>query len=114
VKIFRTPLCIALVMVVFGVVGCAGTTEIGDILADSSKYEGEEISIKGTVGETAWLALAEKGTYQLGDGSGTIWIITTQPPPQQGESISTRGKVQVAFTVLGRSYGTVLIETDRQ
>jgi hypothetical protein len=113
VKILRTLILSVLLLVLFSTVSCASTTKIGDILADKSKYEGNEISINGTVGETAWLAAAEKGTYQLGDGSGTIWVITTQPPPQQGQSISTKGKVQSAFTILGRSYGTVLVESKR-
>ena len=113
VKILKSIKLGMLVLVVLSGVGCAGTTEIGDVLADSAKYEGKEVSIKGTVGETAWLAPAEKGTYQLGDGSGTIWVVTTQPPPQKGQSVSTRGKVESAIVILGRSYGTVLVETAR-
>jgi len=92
---------------------CAGTTKIGDVLSNSAKYEGKEITITGTVGETVWLAAVDRGTYQLGDGTGTIWVITAQPPPQQGLSITTSGKVQAAYSILGRSYGTVLIETKR-
>ncbi|HEX9897090.1 MAG TPA: hypothetical protein VGA85_05475 [Dehalococcoidales bacterium] len=85
--------------------------KIGDILADSSQYEGKTIIIKGTVGETVWLAAAEKGTYQLGDGTGTIWVITNQPSPQKGLSVTIEGTVQSAFSILGKSYGTVLMET---
>jgi hypothetical protein len=112
-KILKPIMLGVLVLTVLSVVGCAGKTKIGDVLADSAKYEGEDILIKGTVGETVWLAPVEKGTYQLGDGSGTIWVITTQPPPQQGQTLSTRGRVESAFIILGRSYGTVLVETAR-
>jgi len=113
VKIFRAVLLSALLLVGGAVGACTSTTSIGDVLASSSKYEGKEIAIKGTVGDTAWLAAVGKGTYQLGDGSGNIWVITTQPPPQKGESISTKGTVQSAFSILGRSYGTVIVETKR-
>ena len=92
---------------------CTSPTKISDVKADSSKYEGKTITIKGTVGETVWLAVVEKGTYQLGDGSDTIWIISTQPPPEKGASVTTEGTVQSAFSILGRSYGTVLMETKR-
>jgi hypothetical protein len=94
-------------------IGCKGATKIGDVLTDTSQYEGEEIIIKGTVGETVWLSAAEKGTYQLGDDTGTIWVITTQPPPQKGLTITAEGTVQSAFSILGQSYGTVLMETKR-
>jgi hypothetical protein len=114
VKVLRIISLSVLILSLCVAIGCAGATKIGDILADTSQYEGKEITIKGTVEETVWLAAAEKGTYQLGDGTGNIWVITTQPPPQKGQSISTQGKVQSAFSILGSSYGTVLIETQRR
>ena len=94
-------------------VGCVNVTKISEVKADSSKYAGKTITIKGTVGESVWLAAAEKGTYQIGDGSDTIWVISTQPPPAKGASVTTEGTVQSAFTILGTSYGTVLMETKR-
>jgi hypothetical protein len=101
-------------IVLFTAMGCSlFATKIGDILAEPSKYAGKELTIKGTVGETAWFALFEKGAYQLGDGSGTIWVITTQPPPKEGDSISTKGKVETAFSIGDQSYGTTLVETKR-
>ena len=90
-----------LILSVFATIGCSRATRIGDILDNPSQYEGKELTIKGTVGETAWFALVEKGAYQLGDDSGTIWVITSQPPPQKGQSISNKGKVQSAFSIAG-------------
>jgi hypothetical protein len=43
-----------------------------------------------------------------------MWVITSQPPPQKGQSISTKGKVQSAFSIAGQSYGTTLEETQRE
>ena len=102
-----------IIIFVFTAIGCSPATSIGDILAEPSQYEGKEQTIKGTVGDTAWFALVEKGAYQLSDGSGNIWVITSQPPPQKGQAISTKGKVQSAFSIAGQSYGTVLVETQR-
>jgi len=102
-----------LILLVFTTTGCSRATRIGDILANPSQYEGKELTIRGTVGETAWFALLEKGAYQLGDGSGNIWVVTSQPPPQEGQSISAKGNVQAAFSIAGQSYGTVLVETQR-
>jgi hypothetical protein len=102
-----------LILLVFTTIGCNRATRIGDILDNPSQYEGKDLTIRGTVGETAWFVLVGKGAYQLGDGSGNIWVITSQPPPQKGQSISAKGKVQSAFSIAGQSYGTVLVETQR-
>jgi hypothetical protein len=111
--IFNLITAAALLLTVLAAAGCMSATKIGDVMANSSKYEGKTITVKGTVGDTVWLATADKGTYQVGDGSGTIWVITTQPPPQKGLTITTEGTVQAAFTLLGTSYGTVINETSR-
>jgi hypothetical protein len=114
-KILRAVLLSAVLLAsITSVAACSRTTKIGDVLTSSSKYQGKDIAIKGTVGETVWLAAAGRGTYQLGDGSGNIWVITTQPPPQKGQSISTEGTVEPGFSLLGRSYGTVIVETKRE
>ena len=94
-------------------VGC-GTTKIGDILNNFSDYEGKEITITGTVGETVWFALLERGAFQVGHGSGNIWVITNQPPPQEGQKVSLTGTAQAAFELSGRSFGKVIMETSRR
>lgn len=101
------------ILSLFLMTGCQSATKIGDILADPTKYESQEVTIKGTVGETAWFTAAEKGVYQMGDGSGNIWVLTTQPPPQKGMTVSSTGKAQAAFSFLGKSYGTIIEETKR-
>lgn len=93
--------------------GC-GTTKIGGILNDFPNYEGKEVTITGTVGETAWFSLLERGAFQVGDGSGNIWVITNQPPPQAGQKVSVTGTAQSAFELGGRSFGKVVVETSRR
>ena len=102
-----------LAMILVTAAGCMSVTKISDIKSDTAKYEGKTVTIKGTVAETVWLAAAGKGTYQVGDGSDTIWVISTQPPLAKGASVTTEGTVQSAFTILGTSYGTVIQETKR-
>ena len=96
----------------FTMTGCKSPTKISDVLAAPENYATQDVTIKGTVGESFWFS--EKGGYQLGDGTDTIWIVTTQPPPQKGETVTTEGHTQSTFSFLGKSYGTVLIETKRQ
>jgi hypothetical protein len=103
----------ALALSLLAATGCTSTTKISDIKSDSAKYEGKTVTVSGTVGESVWLPVAEKGTYQVGDDSDTIWVISTQPPPTKGASVTTEGIVQSAFSILGQSYGTVIKETKR-
>jgi hypothetical protein len=103
----------SLALTLLATTGCTSTTKISDIKANPSNFEGKTVTIKGTVGESVWLAVAEKGTYQVGDGSDTIWVISTQPPPAKGTNVTTEGTVKSAVTILGTSYGTTIQETKR-
>lgn len=95
------------------VAGCS-STKISDISDDFPQYEAKEVTVKGTVGKTIWSVLLEKGAFQVGDGSGNIWVITSQPPPQEGEEITTSGTVQAAFQLGDEMLGKVIVETDRK
>ena len=103
---------LGLLICLLPITGCS-SIKIGDILDDPSQFEGKEVSLKGTVGGTVWFSLLERGAYQVGDGTGNIWIITDQPPPEKGKSVSLRGTVQSAVTLGERSFGTVVIESKR-
>jgi hypothetical protein len=113
-RVLSTIVISVVLILMFTAIGCSRATNIGDILANPSQYEGKDLTIKGTVGETTWFALLSKGAFQLGDGSGTIWVITSQPSPQKGLSITTKGTIKSAFSIGGQSYGTVLVETQRK
>ena len=112
-RLFSIIILSGLILLMSTSTGCIFNTKIGDILAEPSQYEGKTVTIRGTVGDTAWFAVVDKGAYQVGDSSGTIWVITNQPPPEEGKSISPAGKVTSAFSIAGQSYGTVLEETQR-
>jgi len=92
--------------------GCTGV-KISDIHETPSQYEGKEVSISGTVSETFWLGILSSGAYQIDDGSGTIWVVTNQEPPEKGAKASTKGTVSTAVKIGDRSLGTVITETDR-
>ena len=83
----RTLILLVLSVLLVAVVlttGCVTTNKIGDILADPSQYEGREVKIEGTGGNTMWLSLLSRGAYQVGDGTGNIWVTINQLPPQKG------------------------------
>ena len=112
-RILIVALMLSLLIAVIPMAGCASTTKIGDITANPMQFQGKEVSVKGTVGDTLWLAILTKGAYQVGDGSGTIWVVTVQPPPQKGLVVSAKGTVSTAFKLGDQTLGTIITETQR-
>jgi len=91
--------------------GCASVTPIGDLLQNSSKYNGKTVKVKGHVGESA--GLLGRGGYQLTDKTGTITVITeTAAPPPKGDTTGVKGVFQSLFT-LGSKSLAVLQEQSR-
>ena len=103
----RTALAGALVLLA----GCASVTPIGELLQNSSKYNGKEVRIKGEVKESA--GLLGKGAYQVKDGTGTLTVISEiSAPPPSGSKIGVKGVFQALLT-LGSKSLAVLKEHSR-
>jgi hypothetical protein len=96
---------------IFLLAGCASVTPIGELLQNSSKYNGKEVRIKGEVKESA--GLLGKGAYQVKDGTGTLTVISeTSAPPPSGSTIGVKGVFQALLT-LGSKSLAVLKEHSR-
>jgi hypothetical protein len=107
IALSRTALAGAL----FLLAGCASVTPIGELLQNSSKYNGKEVRIKGEVKESA--GLLGKGAYQVKDGTGTLTVISeTSAPPPSGSTIGVKGVFQALLT-LGSKSLAVLRENSR-
>ena len=103
----RTALAGALILLA----GCASVTPIGELLQNSSKYNGKEVRIKGEVKESA--GLLGKGASQVTDGTGTLTVISeTSAPPPSGSTIGVKGVFQALLT-LGSKSLAVLKEHSR-
>ena len=101
----------ALAGAIFLLAGCASVTPIGELLQNSSKYNGKEVRIKGEVKESA--GLLGKGAYQVKDGTGTLTVISeTSAPPPSGSTIGVKGVFQALLT-LGSKSLAVLKEHSR-
>lgn len=62
-------------------------------VAEISPQKSERtIFLKGRVSQVA--PLIDRGAYQLDDGTGKIWVVTSQTAPQLGEEINLRGKIK--------------------
>ena len=86
-----------------------GITFIGKILKDPKKYEGQMITIKGTVTERVSFMIMKY--FKLKDRTGEIMVITEKPLPSVGAKIAVQGMVHDAFSIGGEQL-LVFIEKD--
>lgn len=91
--------------------GCASVTPIGQLLDNSSRYDGKTVRVAGEVHESA--GFLGRGAYQLSDGTGTVTVVSEQAsPPRTGSKIGVKGTFQALFT-LGATSLAVLLEQSR-
>jgi len=96
--------------------GCSRSVRVEDILASPSQYEGRNVTIsEGSTRDAFWLQDLKKGAYKLNGKTGaTIWVITTNAPPEQFEVVRTAGTVAANFTIGGRFFEPVILEQSRR
>jgi len=101
------PLAAALVLLA----GCASTTPIGDLLSNSSRYNGKTVRIKGEVTKSVGALVA--GAYQVKDNTGTLTVVSEgNSPPTEGSKIGVKGVFQALLT-LGSKSLAILKEESR-
>jgi hypothetical protein len=110
-----------LIVLALGAAGCA-TTSINKVLADPAKYRNEQVTVPGTVTESA--SVLGRGAYRITDGDQSLWVITTGGAPRKGARVSVKGRVQEGYDLgfLGNvlklpnsiQSGVVLIESSHK
>lgn len=108
---------IAVAALLLGIVliaaGCPTGVHVSDIQRDPGRYYNKEIGVRGTV-VSSFGALGT-GMYEVDDGTGRIWVMTqNRGVPAQGAKVGVAGKIMPTFTFGGRSFATVLRETNRR
>ena len=91
---------------------CPQQETISRINADPGRYRNKEVGIVGNVTDS--YGVLGTGAYEIDDGTGRIWVTTTRGVPSRRSRIGVKGKVYTGIAIQGRSFGTVLQETDRQ
>lgn len=91
---------------------CPSRTTISKINADPARYKNKEVGVVGRVTDS--YGIAGTGAYELDDGTGRIWVATTQGVPSRGSKVGVRGNVHTGFNLAGRSFGTIVEETGRK
>ena len=96
------PLAAAAVMLML-TAGCA-TKTINHILADPSRYRNNEVTLKGTVVDS--YSVLDRGAYQISDGTGRLWIVSSHGVPRTGASVKVIGRVREGAN-LGNAGGRI-------
>ena len=91
---------------------CPKQETISRINADPGRYRNKEVGVVGTVTDS--YGVLGNGAYEIDDGTGRLWVVTTRGVPSRGSRVGTKGKIYTGFSWSGRSFGTVLQETDRR
>jgi len=97
---------------VVALTACPSQTTISKINQNPARYHDKEVGLVGRVTDS-YGALGT-GIYELDDGTGKIWVMTTKGVPSRGARIGASGRVQTGVSFGGRTYGTVLEEQHRQ
>lgn len=91
--------------------GCASVTPIGELLDNSSRYDGKTVQVRGEVQEGA--GGLGVGAYRLQDNTGTITVLSDQGnAPRRGAEIAVKGRFESLFT-LGAASLAVIREESR-
>ena len=91
--------------------GC-GSTKIGRILADPVRYQNRSVTVEGNVTSSVGAFVA--GVYQVEDGTGKIYVVSSRGVPTKGARVRVEGNVTPGVTVMGRSFGTTIREREHR
>jgi len=100
-----------LILVIVGgaLLSACGTVRIARINSDPSRYQNRDVRVAGQV-TNAFGALGTGG-YQVDDGRGKIFVVSTGAGvPSKGSRVTVSGTVVNGATILGTAYGTTIRE----
>jgi hypothetical protein len=87
---------LVLVGVVLFLPGCEQKT-IKHILADPHRYATQEVGVVGKV-VTSYSVLGH-GAYEVDDGTGPLWVISSNGVPREGARVGVKGTIRDVFSL---------------
>lgn len=100
---------IAAIILCLAVPACnqIGAVPIGKVLSNPRDYEGQDITISGTVTDAISLFVIK--AFVVSDDTGQIYVVTERILPKKGNKVRIKGTVVEAFS-FGDQTMTVLKE----
>jgi|RhiMethySRZTD1v2_1073278.scaffolds.fasta_scaffold3804672_1 hypothetical protein len=94
------------------------TLKISEITSDPGRFQGKDVTVAGRVTSlSVGLSVGTHGAglYQIDDGTGKLVVLSeTRGAPAEGTYVGVKGRIIPTFTFMGKSYVTVLRESDRR
>jgi hypothetical protein len=82
---------LAVTLLAVGLAACRETT-VARLLAEPERWRNRDVGLKGTVVKSA--SVLGRGAYQLDDGTGMIWVVSTHGVPREGARVGVRGELK--------------------
>lgn len=93
--------------------GCPPRLSIANINRDPGRYTGKDVAIAGRVTDS--FGALGSGVFQIDDGTGSIWVFSqSHGTPSNGTRVVVTGQIDQGFSFGGRSFATILKETERR
>jgi membrane protein implicated in regulation of membrane protease activity len=71
--------------------GCT-TMTVNRLLAEPNRYNNRDVTLSGDVLKS--VSVLGHGAYQLDDGTGKLWIVSSHGVPRQGARVKVTGRVR--------------------
>ncbi len=92
---------------------CPPQKSIAELQLDPMRYHNKEVIVHGTVVQS--IGALGAGMFQLDDGTGRMWVYSERfGVPAKGIRVAVAGIVTPTITFAGRSFATVMRETQRR
>jgi hypothetical protein len=109
----RLSLTLLLIVGTLVLAACPTRTSIEKINRDPGRYAGKDVAIAGHV-TTSFGALGT-GVYEVDDGTGRMWVFSERyGVPGNGAKVAVTGHIEQGFSFGGRSFATIMRETERR
>jgi hypothetical protein len=82
---------LAVTLLAMGLAACRETT-VARLLAEPERWRNKDVGLQGTVVQSA--SVLGRGAYQLDDGTGMIWVVSTHGVPREGARVGVRGELK--------------------
>jgi hypothetical protein len=94
--------------------GCVRPVAISALRQRSTELQGKPVTVEGQVSRSIDLPLLHDHFYQIDDGTGQIWVQTTQATPAEGQRVRVTGTLGPGMKLPGAEVGLVIVESQRQ
>jgi hypothetical protein len=100
-------------LVACGLLACVRPTPISEVRQRSQELEGHRVTVEGQVDERVELPLLRDRYYRIDDGTGHLWIQTSQSTPAEGQRVRVTGTLSPGIKAPGLEAGLVVQEAER-